>query len=148
MYGRTAASQVRESALVISSPRPIFGFVDTFDLIIVGGGPAGATAALYAQRQGLSTALVDKEHFPRDKICGDALSGKSVAILHALGLLEEVSALPGAAITRIIFASPAATAAAIAGGGISQPLGVLLRLSRLGCLRRTVPEYGWRSLFW
>jgi geranylgeranyl reductase family protein len=113
MYGRTATWQVRGSALVISSPRPIFGFVDTFDLIIVGGGPAGATAALYAQRQGLSTALVDKEHFPRDKICGDALSGKTVAILHELGLLEEVAALPGAAITRIIFGSPDATAADI-----------------------------------
>ena len=113
MYGRTAASQVRGPALVISGPRPIFGIVDTFDLIIVGGGPAGAAAALYAQRQGLSTALVDKERFPRDKICGDALSGKTVAILYELGLLKEVAALPGAAITRIIFGSPDATTANI-----------------------------------
>jgi 2-polyprenyl-6-methoxyphenol hydroxylase-like FAD-dependent oxidoreductase len=81
-------------------------FVETYDLIIVGGGPAGATAALYAQRQGLTTLLVDKECFPRDKICGDALSGKTVAILHELGLFEEVGALPGAAISRIVFGSP------------------------------------------
>lgn len=87
--------------------------METYDLIIVGGGPAGATAALYAQRQGLTTLLVDKECFPRDKICGDALSGKTVAILHELGLFEEVGALPGAAISRIVFGSPDATAADI-----------------------------------
>lgn len=77
-----------------------------YDLIIVGAGPAGATAALYAQRQGLKTLLLDKDRFPRDKICGDALSGKSVAILLELGLLEQVRALPGAAINRIVFGSP------------------------------------------
>ena len=55
-----------------------------YDLIIVGGGPAGASAALYAHRQGLKTLLIEKDKFPRDKICGDALSGKSVAILQEL----------------------------------------------------------------
>ena len=77
-----------------------------YDLIIVGGGPAGAGAALYARRQGLKTLLLDKDKFPRDKICGDALSGKSVAILLELGLLEQVRALPGAAINRVVFGSP------------------------------------------
>ena len=87
--------------------------MQTYDLIIVGGGPAGAAAALYAQRYGLATLLLDKQCFPRDKICGDALSGKAVAILHELGLFEEVRHLPGAAITRIVFGSPDATAASI-----------------------------------
>ena len=45
---------------------------NSFDLIIVGGGPAGATAALFAHRLGLNALLVDKAKFPRDKICGDA----------------------------------------------------------------------------
>jgi geranylgeranyl reductase family protein len=87
--------------------------VEIYDLIIVGGGPSGATAALYAQRQGLKTLLLDKECFPRDKVCGDALSGKTVAILHELGLFEEVGALPGADIGRITFGSPDHTAADI-----------------------------------
>ena len=51
-----------------------------YDLIIVGGGPAGATAALYANRLGLSAVILDKSIWPRDKICGDALSGKAVDI--------------------------------------------------------------------
>ncbi len=78
----------------------------TYDLIIVGGGPSGAAAALYAQRYGLRALLLDKATFPRDKICGDALSGKSVGILGELGLLDKIRQLPGAAISRIIFSSP------------------------------------------
>ena len=81
----------------------------TYDLVIVGGGPAGATAALYAKRHGLSALLLDKAGFPRDKICGDALSGKSVRILRDLGLLDRVAALPGAAIHTITFGSPGGT---------------------------------------
>lgn len=78
----------------------------TYDLIIVGGGPCGAAAALYARRHGLRILLLDKATFPRDKVCGDALSGKSVAILRELDLLDGVRQLPGAAISRIIFTSP------------------------------------------
>ena len=80
---------------------------DPYDLIVVGGGPAGATATLYAARRGLRVLLLDKARFPRDKICGDALSGKSIAILHELGLLEKVRQLPGAPIRAIVFGSPA-----------------------------------------
>jgi len=79
---------------------------EIYDVIIVGGGPAGATAALYAHREGLSSCLVDKATFPRDKICGDALSGKAVSILHELDLFEKVGKLPGATIREVVFGSP------------------------------------------
>lgn len=82
---------------------------EIYDLIIVGGGPAGSTAALYAKRHGLKTLLLDKAKFPRDKICGDALSGKAVTVLRELCLLEKVSQLPGAFIRRVIFGSPDGT---------------------------------------
>ncbi len=77
-----------------------------FDLIIVGAGPSGSTAALYAKKHGLKTLLLDKQKFPRDKICGDALSGKSVGILRDLELLDEVQKLPGAFIQSVTFSSP------------------------------------------
>ena len=81
----------------------------TFDLIIVGGGPAGSTAALYAARYGLKTLLLDRSEFPRDKVCGDALSGKAVGVLRDLGLLDRVADLPGAAIRTVTFGSPEGT---------------------------------------
>ncbi len=79
---------------------------NTYDLIIVGAGPAGSSAAIFARRAGLRPLLLDKETFPRDKICGDALSGKSVAVLRELDLLEKICKLPGALIQSIIFSSP------------------------------------------
>ena len=77
-----------------------------FDVIIVGAGPAGTTAALYAHQLGLNCILLDKAVFPRDKICGDALSGKSVRIMRELNLLDEVEKLEGSEINRITFGSP------------------------------------------
>jgi len=77
-----------------------------YDAIIVGAGPAGTTAALYAHRLGLKCILLDKSIFPRDKICGDALSGKAVRIMKELDLLDGVEQLDGSEINRITFGSP------------------------------------------
>ena len=77
-----------------------------YDAIIVGAGPAGSTAALYANRLGLKCLLLDKAVFPRDKICGDALSGKSVRIMEELNLIHEIEKLNGSEINRITFGSP------------------------------------------
>jgi geranylgeranyl reductase family protein len=63
-----------------------------YDVAIVGAGPAGATAALYARRHGLRVALFDRRRFPRDKICGDAVARKSLGYLRDLGLLDDVRA--------------------------------------------------------
>ncbi|PKV62468.1 NAD(P)/FAD-dependent oxidoreductase [Pontibacter ramchanderi] len=48
------------------------------DICILGAGPGGATAALHLANQGIPCVLIDKAVFPRDKVCGDALSGKVV----------------------------------------------------------------------
>ena len=54
------------------------------DILILGAGPAGAATALFLAKQGIACTLVDKAKFPRDKICGDALSGKVVEVLNKL----------------------------------------------------------------
>ncbi len=54
------------------------------DICILGAGPGGATAALFLAKAGIPCVLVDKATFPRDKVCGDALSGKVVSVLKKL----------------------------------------------------------------
>jgi len=58
----------------------------TFDVIIVGAGPAGTSGAIKLGQSGLQVALVDKATFPRDKTCGDALS---VDVINQLAMLSE-----------------------------------------------------------
>lgn len=52
-----------------------------YDLIIVGAGPAGCSAALNLAGSSLKVAVVDKADLPADKVCGDALSGTALAVL-------------------------------------------------------------------
>lgn len=73
-----------------------------YDFIVVGGGPGGATAALYARRLGLDVLLLDQARFPRDKICGDAVGGKAISILNDLGLEDEVARLPGVRFSKVV----------------------------------------------
>ncbi|HET6566494.1 MAG TPA: FAD-dependent monooxygenase, partial [Rhodothermales bacterium] len=61
-----------------------------FDVLIVGAGPGGSTAAACASAAGLRVLLIDRATFPRDKVCGDAISGKSVDVLRRLGLTDRV----------------------------------------------------------
>lgn len=52
-----------------------------FDISIIGSGPAGCAAALALSGSGLKIALIDKHHFPRDKVCGDAIPGPAIKAL-------------------------------------------------------------------
>ena len=49
---------------------------DRFDVVVIGGGPAGAAAAYTAAKAGLGVALVDKAAFPREKLCGGGLTDR------------------------------------------------------------------------
>jgi geranylgeranyl reductase family protein len=54
------------------------------DILIIGAGPAGAATALFLGKLGIASMIVDRSTFPRDKVCGDALSGKVVEVLNKL----------------------------------------------------------------
>lgn len=56
----------------------------TTSVCIIGAGPGGATAALQLDRLGIPCVVVDKAVFPRDKVCGDGLSGKVITALEKI----------------------------------------------------------------
>src|SRR4051794_28484975 len=64
----------------------------TADVAVVGGGPAGAAAAITLARAGRHVVLIDKARFPRDKCCGDGLTAGALRRLEALGLRPDAVA--------------------------------------------------------
>ena len=75
----------REAGLTGLDGHGLTGFTAT-DVAVVGGGPAGAAAAITLARAGRDVVLVDKASFPRDKCCGDGLTTGALRHLEALGL--------------------------------------------------------------
>jgi menaquinone-9 beta-reductase len=66
---------------------------DSFDILIIGAGPAGSTLAWRLARAGCRVALVDRKRFPRPKPCGEFLSPQCLPILEELGVRERIDAL-------------------------------------------------------
>ncbi|MEM3373271.1 MAG: geranylgeranyl reductase family protein [Candidatus Aenigmatarchaeota archaeon] len=77
-----------------------------YDAIVVGAGPAGSTCALYLGKAGIRTLLIDKEIFPRDKICGDAHSGKTISVYRELGLIPEFDKVTKAPVRGLTMVAP------------------------------------------
>ena len=77
-----------------------------FDVIVVGAGPAGASAAIFLGREGKNVLLLDKARFPREKICGDAFSCKSIAVLRDLNLLKAIQKNSCSKINGLLLGSP------------------------------------------
>ena len=66
-------------ALTTSAP-------ETADVIVVGAGPGGSSVAAYLAMAGLDVLLLEKTHFPREKVCGDGLTPRAVRELVSLGI--------------------------------------------------------------
>src|SRR5256714_8211933 len=56
----------------------------SFDLAIIGGGPAGCAAAIVAAKSGARVLLLDRSRFPRQKVCGEFVSAESLGLLQLL----------------------------------------------------------------
>jgi geranylgeranyl reductase family protein len=68
--------------------------METFDVAIVGGGPAGSSCGAFCATAGLRTIVLEREKFPREKVCGDCLNPACWPVLRRLGMAERVRQLP------------------------------------------------------
>jgi geranylgeranyl reductase family protein len=64
----------------------------TVDVLVVGGGPSGASCAYWLAAAGHDVTLLERKRYPREKTCGDGLTPRSVRQLADMGLAEELSA--------------------------------------------------------
>ena len=65
-----------------------------FDVAIVGGGPAGSSCAAFCALAGLRALVIEREKFPREKVCGDCLNPSCWAVLEHLSVAQRVRDLP------------------------------------------------------
>ena len=61
------------------------------DLLVIGGGPAGAATAYWAAKSGLDVVFVERKVFPRVKTCGDGLTPRAITQLQAMGLGDKIT---------------------------------------------------------
>src|SRR5713226_1715138 len=74
-----------------------------FDVAIVGGGPGGSACAAFCAAVGLRTLLLEREKFPREKVCGDCLNPSCWPVLRRLGIAERVAQLPHGVLDAVEF---------------------------------------------
>lgn len=76
----------------------------SYDVAVVGAGPAGSTMAAALADLGWKVLLLERDEFPRHKVCGEFISPESQLVLHQLGLHDEIAALQPAPLqaTRIV----------------------------------------------
>ena len=85
------------------------GMDNKYDVIVVGAGPSGSSCASLFALGGAGVLLLDKEKFPRDKVCGDAIGGKALNVLAKLGVEAELREKGFQRSSGIVFSSPNGT---------------------------------------
>ena len=77
--------------------------MEIFDVAIVGGGPAGSSCAAFCALAGLRTLVLEREKFPREKVCGDCLNPSCWPVLERLSLAQRIRDLPHSKLASVEF---------------------------------------------
>ena len=77
--------------------------MEIFDVAIIGGGPAGSSCAAFCARAGLHTLVLERERFPREKVCGDCINPSCWPVLERLEIAARVLDLSHSELTSVEF---------------------------------------------
>ncbi len=80
--------------------------VQSVQVLVVGGGPAGTSSAWHLAQAGLDVTLVDRASFPRAKPCAEYVSPEGARVLHAMGALETLESGNNATLTGMLVYAP------------------------------------------
>ncbi len=72
-----------------------------FDAVIIGAGVSGSACAILLARAGWQVALVEKQNFPRRKVCGECISAGNLPLLDTLGVGDAVANAAGPALRQV-----------------------------------------------
>ena len=111
------------------------------DALIVGAGPAGCAAGIELCRAGFDVCVLDAAQFPRDKVCGDAVSNDGMREIEALDAGTAVLAAPHAWVRRAAAVFPDGTRIA---RNYEVPGCIVPRFHLDDCLRRALEAHGAR----
>ena len=76
-----------------------------FDVAIAGAGPAGTSAAIQLALTGARVLLIEEKKFPRAKLCGEFISPECLSHFKRLGVMDQMSAAGGTAVSETVFYS-------------------------------------------
>lgn len=76
------------------------------EIIVVGAGPSGSTAAIALAQKGHDVLLLDRQEFPRDKTCGDGIPAGAIEVLYSLGMREKIKDANFYPVTKLLLSSP------------------------------------------
>jgi menaquinone-9 beta-reductase len=78
----------------------------SWDVAVIGGGPAGCSAAISLAQKGFRVTLLEAKTYPHDKMCGEFLSPECAGLLSRLGLAEKIESLHPAPISKAVLTAP------------------------------------------
>ncbi|MFN0087926.1 MAG: NAD(P)/FAD-dependent oxidoreductase [Blastocatellia bacterium] len=80
--------------------------MNSYDVIIIGGGPSGATASTLLAREGYRILLLEKSRFPRQKLCGEFITPECMEVFERLGVGDRLAAAGAKSIRRMTIYAP------------------------------------------